>query len=94
MESKLKNVESKSYNKGKVNAQLWKAELNTKKKIQRKLNEARKAYKNYILEYHLNNHSIRSIKNALYQGKLLLDRYEVHQEYFTLEDVLSLGEEF
>lgn len=55
MESKLKNVESKSYNKGKVNAQLWKAELNTKGKIQRKLNEARKAYKNYILEYHLNN---------------------------------------
>ena len=38
-------------------------------------------------------HSVRSIKNALYQGKLLLDRYEVHQEYFNLDDMLSLGME-
>ena len=41
-------------------------------------------------------HSVRSIKNALYQGKLLLDRYEIHQEYFNLDDMLSLefGREF
>lgn len=39
------------------------------------------------------NHSVRSIKNALYKGKLLLDRYEIHQEYFNLDDMLSLGME-
>lgn len=41
-------------------------------------------------------HSVRSIKNALYQGKLLLDRYEIHQDYFNLDDMLSLefGREF
>lgn len=41
-------------------------------------------------------HSVRSIKNAFYQGKLLLDRYEIHQDYFTLDDMTNLefGKEF
>ena len=55
MESKLDLAykESKSYKKGKATAKLWKAELDTRGKVLAKINEVRKAYKDYLLDCYL-----------------------------------------
>lgn len=84
MESKRKNKESKSYKQGKANALLWKVTLNTKGKVESKLKETTRQYKNYLLEVHLNNVSEVVANENINNYLGFIDELEswLQEEYF------------
>lgn len=57
-------MESKSFERGKAAARLWKVNLDTKGKVLAKIEEIRKAYKNYVLECHLMNLQGKNVEST------------------------------